>query len=105
MNLGFLHEFCLLCPPPWPSLKDVTSEVSLSVKHRQLYLPRWALNGISGGNIKDPGLPVQSLSHVRLFATPWTVACQAPLSMGIFQAIILEWVAMPSSRGSSPPRD
>ena len=24
----------------------------------------------------------QSLSCVRLFATPWTVACQAPLSMG-----------------------
>ena len=23
----------------------------------------------------------QWLSHVRLFATPWTVACQAPLSM------------------------
>ena len=22
------------------------------------------------------------LSHVRLFATPWPVACQAPLSMG-----------------------
>ena len=25
---------------------------------------------------------VQSLSHVRLFSTPWTVACQVPLSMG-----------------------
>ena len=25
---------------------------------------------------------VQSLSHVRLFVTPWTVARQAPLSMG-----------------------
>ena len=25
---------------------------------------------------------VQSLSHVWLFATAWTVACQAPLSMG-----------------------
>ena len=25
---------------------------------------------------------VKLLSHVRLFATPWTVACQAPLSMG-----------------------
>jgi len=37
-------------------------------------------------------------------ATPWTVACQAPLSMGIFQARILEWVAMPSSRGSSQTR-
>ena len=36
---------------------------------------------------------------------PWTVACQAPLSMGILQARILEWVAMPSSRRSSQPRD
>ena len=25
---------------------------------------------------------VSSLSHVRLFVTPWMVACQAPLSMG-----------------------
>ena len=37
--------------------------------------------------------------------TQWSVACQAPLSMGILQARILEWVAMPSSRGSSQPRD
>ena len=36
---------------------------------------------------------------------PWTVARQAPLSMGILQARILKWVAMPSSRGSSQPRD
>ena len=41
------------------------------------------------------------LSHfscVQLFVTPWTVACQAPLSMGILQAGILEWVPF-----SSPP--
>ena len=25
---------------------------------------------------------IQLLSHVQLFVTPWTVACQAPLSMG-----------------------
>ena len=25
------------------------------------------------------------LSHVQLFATPWTVACQASLSMGFFR--------------------
>ena len=25
---------------------------------------------------------VKSLNHVQLFVTPWTVACQAPLSMG-----------------------
>ena len=36
--------------------------------------------------------------------TPWTAACQAPLSRGILQARILEWVAMPSSRGSSQLR-
>ena len=44
------------------------------------------------------------LSCVWLFVTPWTAACQAPLSMGILQARILEWVAMSSSRGSSQPR-
>ena len=43
-------------------------------------------------------------SHVQLFATLWTVAPQSPLSMGTFQARILEWVAMPFSRGSSWPR-
>ena len=47
----------------------------------------------------------QLLSRVQLCAIPWTAALQAPLSMGIFQARILEWVAMPSSRGSSQPRD
>ena len=31
-------------------------------------------------------------------ATQWTVACQAPLSMGILQARILEWVAISFSR-------
>ena len=47
------------------------------------------------------------LSHSVVFdsVTPWTVARQAPLSMGILQASILEWVAMPSSRGFSQPRD
>ena len=46
-----------------------------------------------------------SLSRVRLFATPWTVARQAPLSMGILQARMLEQVTMCTSRGSSQPRD
>ena len=47
----------------------------------------------------------QSLNHVQLFVTPWTAACQAPLSMEILQARMLEYVAMPSSRGSSQPQD
>ena len=44
-------------------------------------------------------------SHVQFFVTLWAVPHQAPLSMGILQARILEWVAMPSSRGSSKRRD
>ena len=39
---------------------------------------------------------VLTVSPVQLFATPWTVA---------YQARILEWVAISSSRGSSQPRD
>ena len=46
-----------------------------------------------------------SCSVVSDSATPWTVAHQAPLSMGILQTRMLEWVAMSSSRGSSQPRD
>ena len=34
-----------------------------------------------------------------------TLSCQAPLSLGILQARILEWVATTSSRRSSQPRD
>ena len=35
-------------------------------------------------------------SVVSNSATPWTAACQAPLSLGILQATVLEWVALPS---------
>ena len=37
-------------------------------------------------------------------APVWTVAQEAPLSLGILQARILEWIAT-TSRGSSQPRD
>ena len=47
----------------------------------------------------------QSLCPVQLLVTSWTIARQALLSMGILQARILEWIAMPSSKGSSQPRD
>ena len=46
-----------------------------------------------------------SLSRVWIFVTPWSVAHEAPLSVGILQARILEWVAIPFSRGCFQPRD
>ena len=97
---------------------------------------RW-LDGITDSlNVK---VKVKLLHRVWLFATPWTVAHQAPLSIGfsrqeywkesevaqscltlcdpidcslpgssvhgIFQAIVLECIAISFSRGSSRPRD
>ena len=41
----------------------------------------------------------QSLSCIQLFATPWTVPCQAPLSMGI------SWQEYWSGLPFSPPGD
>ena len=39
---------------------------------------------------------VKSLSHVQLFATPWTVAYQAPLSMGFSRQEYWSGVPLPS---------
>ena len=50
----------------------------------------------------------KSLSHVRLFVTPWTVAHQVGywiLVYGIIQTRILEWVGIFFCRGSSWPSD
>ena len=55
------------------------------------------------GSFEYPCVCVLSRSVMSDFVTPWTVAHQAPLSMGIVQARTLEWVAMPSSRGSFQP--
>ena len=45
------------------------------------------------------------LSRVRFCVTSRTVARQAPLSVGILQKRILEWVSISCSRGSSQPKD
>ena len=39
---------------------------------------------------------VKSLSHVRLLATPWTAAYQAPLSMGVSRQEYWSGVPLPS---------
>ena len=69
-------------------------------------------------HVEWQGTPRSQNNHVSLqfkrplvccaksLQSPLTVrACRAPLSMGIFQARILEWVAVSSSRGSSQSRD
>ena len=51
-------------------------------------------------------LPVLScFSYVWLFVTRWTYSLPGSSVHGILQARILEWVAVPSSRGFPWPRD
>ena len=62
--------------------------------------------GVKSKNNHCRGLSQEtcSLSHVQLFVTPQTSPSVSSVH-GILQAKILEWVAISSSRGSSPPRD
>ena len=52
--------------------------------------------------LSEPWIPVckkvKLLSHVRLFATPWTVAYQAPLSVGFSRQGC--WSGVPFSKNS-----
>ena len=46
--------------------------------------------------LKKVKVKVKSLSHVRLFATPWTVAHQAPPSMGFSRQEYWSGLPLPS---------
>ena len=46
---------------------------------------------------------VKSLSRVRLFATPWAVACQDPLSMGFSKQEYWSGLPFPSPGDISNP--
>ena len=50
-------------------------------------------------------LRLSAVCALSLSRAPWTVTCQAPLSLGILQARMLEWVAHPFSRRSSWSRN
>ena len=48
----------------------------------------------------------KNMQAAQIFASPWTVALPGSFSVhGLFQARILEWVAISFYRGSSCPRD
>ena len=46
---------------------------------------------------------VKSLSHVQLFVTPWTVAYQAPPSMGFSRQEYWSGLPFPSPTVKNPP--
>ena len=76
------------------------------IYYSKSHSPRTVFPLIPSPAFRSPPYAVfNSLSHVWLSVTAWTIPRQAPLSMGILQARTLEWVVMSSSRGSSQPRD
>ena len=70
-------ETCLILPLIYPSFIHQRALKDLWILHySQTYIC------ISYIYILTTASEVKSLSHVRLFVTPWTVACKAPLSTG-----------------------
>ena len=55
---------------------------------------------ISFSNAWKGKVKVKSLSHVQLFATPWTAAHQAPLSMGFYRQEYWSGWPLPSQQAS-----
>ena len=93
--------------PPEASIVGVGRQtINISIKKEGTY--RWSI-------IHDWVRKTKTFVDVSAAAATWllqlcptlcdpmTAACQAPLFMGILLARVLGWVAMPSSRGSSPP--
>ena len=74
---SFLHE------PNWRDIDKIIAAGNIIIS----YVSEW-----------------KSLSCVRLIATLWTVTPPGFSVHGILQEGMLEWVAMPSSRGSSQLR-
>ena len=93
----------MLSPVFW--LENSLDRIVHGVAKSQTWLSNFHFHFTSSCLVSKHRPIVRSHSSVRLFVTPWTVASQARLSVGILQARTLEWVAMPSSRGSSQPRD
>ena len=114
----FLPDICLACSLLLPGLLQLDLW-TLSVKQHRLHRPIplfsspflalqlcWHITHLllRACLLYLHACMLSCSSQVLLFLTQWIVAHQAPLCMGILQVRILEWVAISSSRGSSPPR-
>ena len=110
---------CLRCRHLWetPSWHHMcpcsVSPVRGSAPHKHL---SWLPHRLHDCNLASTGfhgswcslvmvLCAESLQLCLTLCDPMYCSRQAPLSMRILQARRLEWVAMPSSRGFSQPRD
>ena len=102
--MGCYLWFCQVYLWRWPSISPTKiyfspfelSHISTTSSKILLCLPHE-----SKGNV----CVCELFSCVQLFVTPWTVNPPGSSVHGILQARILEWVAIPFSRGSPQLRD
>ena len=71
----------LVLPSVFPRIKVFSNESVLRIRWPNY----WSLAFFKSEHF---GALVQSLSHVQLFATPWTAACQASLSITNSQSLL-----------------
>ena len=88
---------CVSCNGRWILYHWATREAHQTQECLQSYSHKMQACGVKT-SLK---MKVKSLSHVQLFATPWTLASVQV----ILQERILEWVAISFSRESSQLRD
>ena len=89
-------------PQPRPSeCSKVNLCIVCTVHNRQLVRSCCITQGALPGTLRWPkGWGERSrVLVVQLFVTPWILACQAPLSVGMLQARLPEWGAISFSRG------
>ena len=77
---------CIQCP--WPCSRPLLTQGSAK--------DFWTLTGKSGSYQHMNWIELKSLSHVGLFASPWSVAHQAPPSMGFFRQEFWSGLPFPS---------
>ena len=66
---------------------------------------KWDRGWRAGEEVLTEQSKSESLSHVGLFATPWSIQPMVYTAHGILQARMLEWAEVPFSRGSSEYRN
>ena len=90
-------EFCLSLLRDWVNrdielVTQIHGSLVSSLKwHNYIICPTelfWGLNEHVCRTVSVQFVVVQSLSHVRLFVTPWTTACEASLSFTISQNLL-----------------